>query len=190
MIFILGRSFEEQLGSATDGLSAGILKMDVVNTTTRSRMMAAVRSKDTAPELDIRRCLFRLGFRYRLHSGRLPGKPDMVFPKYRAAVFVNGCFWHNHNCSFGRLPATRRLWWKRKLEGNRKRDANVLSSLHRAGWRTLVVWECSVRAARGPRSAALDAVAGKTARFLRSNRPSAVFAGPRGRKVGERRSGG
>lgn len=164
--------------------------MDVVSKMTRSRMMAAVRSKDTAPELDIRHRLFRLGFRYRLHPRNLPGKPDIVFPKYRAAVFINGCFWHNHDCCYGRLPATRRLWWKRKLEGNRKRDANVLANLHRAGWRTLVVWECSVRAANGPRSKALAAVADKTARFLRSNRPSAVFAASRSSMVGERRSGG
>jgi len=141
--------------------------MDNVAKSTRSRMMAAIRSKDTMPEVELRRCLFRLGYRYRLHQRSLPGKPDMVFPKYRAVVFVNGCFWHHHECRDVRMPATRRTWWRKKLEGNRKRDIGALRTLHKNGWRTLVVWECSIRRKPNP-DAAIRKVANQISRFLRS----------------------
>ncbi len=163
--------------------------MDVVSKTTRSRMMAAVRSKNTAPEVQIRHRLFNRGFRYRLHAPSLPGRPDIVFPKYHAVVFVSGCYWHNHDCHFGRLPATRRNWWKRKLESNRKRDARVLSELRQMGWRTLVVWECSVKGAKASRIAAFDTAAERAARFLLSKRTRAEFPSPRSSGTGNRRSG-
>jgi DNA mismatch endonuclease (patch repair protein) len=139
-------------------------------------MMAAIRSEDTTPEVALRRCLFWLGYRYRLHQRGLPGKPDMVFPKYRAVGFVNGCFWHHHECRDVKMPATRRAWWQKKLGGNRKRDVAALKALHEMGWRTLVVWECSIRRKRDP-DAAIRKVADRVSRFLRSKRKMAVISG-------------
>lgn len=138
--------------------------------------MAAIRSKGTNPELTLRRCLFRLGYRYRLHQRGLPGKPDIVFPKYRAVILVNGCFWHHHECRDVRVPATRRTWWRKKLEGNRKRDVAALKALQDMGWRTLVVWECSIRRKKDP-DAVMRKVAGQVSRFLRSRRKAAVISG-------------
>ena len=143
---------------------------------TRSRMMSAVRSKDTALEVSLRRALFRRGYRYRLHRKDLPGKPDMVFPKHHAVVFVNGCFWHCHGCRETNIPATRRDWWQRKLDRNRKRDAAVLSELREAGWRTVVVWECSLRASAMRREAALARVKRRIAAFFESGRHSIEIA--------------
>jgi len=167
-----------------------ISEMDRVDKATRSRMMAAVKSKDTAVEIEIRRRVFSLGFRYRLHDFDMPGKPDLVFPRHRAVVFVNGCFWHNHDCRFGALPLTRRHWWRRKLEGNRKRDEAVLWQLHKEGWRTIVVWECSFRVTNGDRSMALDGIAWRIGRFLVSRRTHAVISGPRARTARARLAGG
>jgi DNA mismatch endonuclease (patch repair protein) len=150
--------------------------MDFVDKSVRSRMMAAVRSKNTKSEIEIRRRLFRLGFRYRLHGRDMPGKPDLIFPRYRAVVFINGCFWHNHDCQFGALPLTRRNWWRSKLEGNRKRDEKVLSILHEEGWRTLIVWECSFRKATRNRESVLNDIAGKISRFLCSRQGKAVIS--------------
>ena len=140
--------------------------------------MRQVRSKDTSPELAVRKAVHGAGFRYRLHKKELPGKPDLVFPRYHAVVFINGCFWHNHNCRFGALPATRSQWWKKKLEGNRKRDEIVLSELHRMGWRTMIVWECSFRVSKSDRSTILDTIAGDIGRFILSKKPHAVITGP------------
>ena len=150
--------------------------MDTVNKTTRSRMMAAIRSKDTRPEVVLRRSLFQLGYRYRLHYRGLPGKPDLVFPKYRTAVFVNGCFWHHHECKDVKMPSTRRAWWRKKLEGNHKRDMAALRSLHEKGWRTLMVWECSMRRQPNP-DAAIRKVVSQVSRFLRSKQNSGVISG-------------
>ncbi|HMP90813.1 MAG TPA: very short patch repair endonuclease [Kiritimatiellia bacterium] len=150
--------------------------MDTVDRKTRSRMMAAIRSKDTTPERALRRCIFSMGYRYRLHQRDLPGRPDMVFRKHRAVVFVNGCFWHHHECRDVKMPATRRTWWRRKLEGNRKRDQAVLRALHEQGWRTLVVWECSIRRHKGP-DAVIRKVSDRISRFLQSRRKTAVISG-------------
>lgn len=157
--------------------------MDKVDRKTRSRIMAAVKSKNTAAEVDIRRRIFRLGFRYRLHDSHLPGKPDIVFPRHRTAIFINGCFWHNHDCRNGALPKTRREWWKIKLEGNRKRDKAVLSRLHQAGWRTIVIWECSFRGTSGGRPAILDKIAKRIGIFLISQKTHTTITGPRNRKI-------
>lgn len=119
--------------------------MDIVSPEQRSRMMAAVRSKDTKPELFLRRALHALGYRYRLHRRDLPGTPDLSFPSRRAVIFVNGCFWHGHNCPAARLPKTRTGFWREKIEANRSRDAGNLQRLEVLGWRTLVVWECELR---------------------------------------------
>lgn len=118
---------------------------DIVDSRTRSRMMAGIRGKDTRPELAIRKALHRAGLRYRLHDPSMPGKPDMVFPRYRAVVFVHGCFWHGHSCHLFRMPATRTEFWETKIRNNKERDSFVASQLRAAGWRCLTIWECAIR---------------------------------------------
>jgi DNA mismatch endonuclease (patch repair protein) len=120
---------------------------DIVDAATRSRIMSGIRGKDTAPELVIRKLLHAQGFRFRLHTKDLPGKPDIVLPKYRVVVFVHGCFWHWHGCSLSKLPSTRRKFWTEKLTGNRQRDARNRAALLGLGWRCAVVWECAIRGA-------------------------------------------
>jgi DNA mismatch endonuclease (patch repair protein) len=133
---------------------------DIVDEQTRSRMMAGIRSANTRPEITIRKALHAAGFRYRLHPRNVPGKPDMAFMRYRAAVFVNGCFWHGHDCPLFRLPDTRREFWTAKIERNRKRDAEVRRQLQEAGWRTLTIWECAIRGKGAPGLASVLAAAG------------------------------
>ena len=106
--------------------------------------MQAVRSKDTGPEQKIRRLLHGLGYRYRLHRRDLPGKPDLVFPSRKKAIFVHGCFWHAHGCRYGRPPKSRLEYWLPKLEKNKARDADKLSRLEELGWRVLIVWQCEM----------------------------------------------
>jgi len=119
---------------------------DIVDKTTRSRMMAGIRGKDTKPELAIRKALHAMGFRFRLHRKDLPGRPDIVLPKYQLVIFVHGCFWHRHpGCSFAATPATRPKFWKAKLEGNRRRDVEKQKALRDQGWRVFTVWECGIR---------------------------------------------
>ena len=108
----------------------------------RSRTMAAIRHKDTRPELAVRRLLHRMGYRYALHRRDLPGRPDLVFAPRRKVVFVHGCFWHGHDCRNMRLPATRVDYWSAKIANNRARDARNIRDLDAAGWRVHVVWEC------------------------------------------------
>ena len=122
--------------------------VDVLDRQTRSRMMASVRSKDTAPEVSVRKALHGRGFRYRTHVAGLPGKPDIVLSRYRATILVHGCFWHGHDCPLFRLPATRREFWHAKIRRNRERDAEVREALRVAGWRSLTVWECALRGAQ------------------------------------------
>ena len=110
--------------------------------------MSRVRSRDTAPELLVRQVLHARGYRYRLHRRDLPGRPDIVLPRHRAAVFVNGCFWHGHGCSLFRMPATRPDFWATKIAANRARDAAAHGNLRDLGWRTLDVWECALRGRR------------------------------------------
>jgi DNA mismatch endonuclease (patch repair protein) len=105
--------------------------------------MSRIRSHDTSIELAVRRYLYSRGYRYRLHS-KLAGRPDLVFPRYRIAVFVNGCFWHMHGCRLSAIPSTRRDFWIRKLEGNRTRDAVNLKRLSETGWTAVTLWECDV----------------------------------------------
>jgi len=107
--------------------------------------MAAVRNKNTKPELLIRKGLHRLGFRFRLHDRKLPGKPDLVLPKYNAVIFVNGCFWHRHDCHLFKWPYTRKEFWQTKIEGNRARDIESIKQLQSMGWRVLTIWECSLK---------------------------------------------
>lgn len=118
---------------------------DIVTPEKRSQMMSGIRGKDTKPEILIRKALFALGWRYRLHDKSLPGKPDLVFRRLRAAIFVDGCFWHGHDCHLFRLPATRAEFWTEKIARNRIRDRDVRDSLQALGWRHLTVRECAVR---------------------------------------------
>lgn len=120
--------------------------MDVHDKATRSYNMSRIRNKDTKPEILVRKFLFTNGFRYRLNDKKLPGKPDIVLPKYKTVIFVNGCFWHGHeNCKYFKLPATRTEWWKEKIEGNIKNDRIKQTLLREAGYKVIVVWECEVK---------------------------------------------
>ncbi|MFC1575529.1 very short patch repair endonuclease [Gemmatimonadota bacterium] len=117
----------------------------MANPLSRSEMMARVRSRDTGPEITVRQLLHSAGFRFRLHRMDLPGTPDIVLPKYRTVVFVNGCFWHGHSgCRRSSLPSTNREFWKRKIHRNKERDASVVSKLRAIGWKVVIVWECEI----------------------------------------------
>jgi len=120
--------------------------VDRVTKEKRSRIMAAVHSKDTGTELMVRRFLWSQGIRYRIHPAYLPGKPDIVIPRRKLAIFVHGCFWHGHeNCTRGRLPQSRIDYWKAKIETNKSRDRLIEEKLKAKGWRQLVIWECQLR---------------------------------------------
>ncbi|ONG41804.1 very short patch repair endonuclease [Alkanindiges hydrocarboniclasticus] len=118
---------------------------DIVDSASRSRMMAGIRNKNTKPEIKIRRALHAKGFRYRLHDTRLPGKPDLVLPRYRAVIQVQGCFWHAHDCALFKLPATRTEFWRQKIGRNQERDRQNTLRLLELGWRVLIWWECNTR---------------------------------------------
>jgi DNA mismatch endonuclease, patch repair protein len=108
-------------------------------------MMSEIRGKDTTPELVVRGVAHRLGLRFRLHSAKLPGRPDLVFPRWKAVVLVHGCFWHRHDCGLAATPKTRSDFWKAKFEANQRRDRKVKSDLKSCGWRVLEIWECETR---------------------------------------------
>lgn len=119
---------------------------DVVDRDTRSRMMAGIRGANTRPELALRRGLHAAGFRYRLHASGLPGRPDLLLPRHRAAVFVHGCFWHRHEgCHWCTTPATRADFWADKFAKNVSRDRQTVRLLHEEGWRVGIIWECALR---------------------------------------------
>jgi len=119
---------------------------DVLTQEQRAYCMSRIRGKDTKPELVVRRLVFAMGYRYRLHVRKLPGCPDLVFPRFRKVIFVHGCFWHRHDCSYGRpFPATRPEFWRRKFAATVQHDEAVLREVAELGWETLVVWECKTR---------------------------------------------
>ncbi len=117
---------------------------DTLSPEERSRLMARIRSRDTKPEMYVRKAVWRAGFRYRLHSRTLPGKPDLVLSQYKIAVFVHGCFWHQHGCAKTSRPSSNREFWDRKLDGNVARDARNRAALQALGWTVLTIWECSL----------------------------------------------
>jgi len=119
---------------------------DVMSPEQRSRCMSRIRGKNTSPELRVRSLAHRMGYRFRIHRGDLPGKPDIVFPSRRRIILVHGCFWHLHSCSVGRRarPRTNAVFWRKKLTGNVTRDRSNLRRLQRAGWKVLTVWECQI----------------------------------------------
>jgi DNA mismatch endonuclease (patch repair protein) len=108
-------------------------------------MMSGIRGKNTSPELLVRKALHAQGFRFRIHADHLPGKPDLVLPKYRTVIFVHGCFWHGHDCRYFKVPQTRPEFWLEKIGKNRRRDETQVAELISQGWRVLIVWECAVR---------------------------------------------
>lgn len=119
---------------------------DIVDQQTRSRMMSGIRGKNTKPELALRRALHARGFRFRLHSSKVQGRPDLFLPKHRAVVFVHGCFWHRHvGCRYTTTPATRPAFWQAKFDANVARDSDVRTKLLEDGWRVATVWECALR---------------------------------------------
>jgi DNA mismatch endonuclease (patch repair protein) len=119
---------------------------DTVDKATRSRMMAGIRGKDTKPEKAIRSALHSAGFRYRVHVAGLPGKPDIVFPKYKAVIFVHGCFWHRHaDCWWSTTPSSNAVFWAEKFAQNVARDNRNIVDLKKMGWRVATVWECTLR---------------------------------------------
>lgn len=120
--------------------------VDTLTPEQRRKSMSSVRSKNTSPELVLRRALFALGYRYRLHAKSLPGKPDIVFPGRRKVIFINGCFWHSHNCPRGALaPVTNAEFWAKKRQATADRDARNILDLESAGWAVLTVWQCELR---------------------------------------------
>lgn len=130
------------IASAAEG---GVVA-DTVSAAMRSEIMSRVRSKDTAPEMLVRRLVHRAGFRYRLHVAALPGRPDLVFPSRKKVIFVHGCFWHSHaGCRHARIPKSRASFWVAKLVANKERDERNLHALTAAGWKVLVLWECELR---------------------------------------------
>jgi DNA mismatch endonuclease (patch repair protein) len=119
--------------------------MDIWTKEKRSDVMSKIRSKDTSPEIRVRKMLFSQGYRYRLHVKDMPGKPDIVLPKYKVVIFVHGCFWHLHSgCRDGTIPKTRTGYWKDKLLRNKERDKEHMRELQKQGWRVLQLWECEV----------------------------------------------
>lgn len=122
--------------------------VDVVNSATRSRMMSGIRGQNTKPEVLIRSLLHRRGFRFRLHVRHLPGKPDIVLPRYHAVIFVHGCFWHGHDCPLFKWPSTRPDFWRDKIGRNMANDHKASEDLLASGWRVGIVWECSIRGTR------------------------------------------
>ena len=120
--------------------------MDRLTSVQRHRCMASIKSKDTRPELIVRKYLFSRGYRFRINHKRLPGKPDIVLRKYRTVIFVNGCFWHGHKeCKYYTLPKTNMVFWKQKIERNKLRDITVRHKLAQMGWHCLTIWECQLK---------------------------------------------
>lgn len=135
---------------------------DIFDKAKRSEIMSHVKSKNTKPEVALRKALFARGFRYRINDKRLAGKPDIVFPKYRTVIFVNGCFWHGHEgCKHYRIPHSNQAYWENKISKNIERDNIVKNELIRTGWRVIVIWECEITS-----KSTLDSVAEKIAQTL------------------------
>ena len=141
--------------------------VDVVDSATRSRMMSGIRGRNTKPEILIRSLLHRQGFRFRLHVRDLPGKPDIVLPRYHAVVFVHGCFWHGHDCPLFKWPTTRPEFWREKIGRNRANDHKATEALVADGWRVGIVWECAIRGA----GKNIEDVAQRLTDWLRGNAP-------------------
>lgn len=153
--------------------------VDVMSSSRRSALMSRIRAKNTTTERLVRSMLWRQGYRFRLHVKWLPGRPDIVLPKWHAVIFVNGCFWHAHdNCRLFRLPSTRTSLWREKLDSNRQRDARAIEALQLSGWRIAVIWECALREN-------LDAVPRELVNWIRQDSPYVQISGRQGCLVKE-----
>jgi DNA mismatch endonuclease (patch repair protein) len=149
-------------------------RSDVHSPEQRSYNMSRIRGRDTKPEMLIRRGLHARGYRFRLHRGDLPGRPDLVFPSKRAVIFVHGCFWHGHNCPMFRLPASRTDFWQSKIQATKVRDAQATEALKAANWRQLIIWECALR---GPARLPPGESLGMCERFLAADEMLAELNG-------------
>ncbi|MCI4671517.1 MAG: very short patch repair endonuclease [Bacteroidia bacterium] len=138
---------------------------DIVPKKVRSRMMAGIKGKDTKPEVVIRKALHKKGFRYRLHLKALPGKPDLVLKKYKAVIFIHGCFWHLHDCHLFKWPSTRPKFWKEKISRNKFRDEEQIKALISTNWRVLLIWECAFK---GKNKLPFHKIIEKTSTWIRS----------------------
>ena len=147
---------------------------DIVTAEVRSRMMSGIRGTNTKPELILRKGLHALGFRFRLHDRSLPGKPDIVLPRYKAVIFAHGCFWHGHDCHLFKWPSTRPEFWQAKIARNRAVDERTDAALTEAGWRQAIVWECALK---GKTRLPLEDVIQSCAEWLRSDRPRLEIRG-------------
>lgn len=147
---------------------------DIVDKNKRSKMMSGIRGKNTNPELLMRKVLFKKGFRYKLHDKKLPGKPDMVFPKYGAVIFVHGCFWHGHGCHLFKWPSTRPDFWRRKINRNIELDSINYKKLKSAGWRILTIWECAIK---GKMRKPTEQVANEVEKWLKNGKKDKVIKG-------------
>ena len=139
---------------------------DIVDQETRSRMMSGIGAKNTKPELIIRKALHRRGFRYKIHDKSLPGKPDLVLPRHRAVIFVNGCFWHGHDCSLFQWPKTREEFWRDKIGSNQERDQRNLNECVKQGWRVLTISECALK---GSKKLGIEQTLDQTVRWILSD---------------------
>ena len=148
--------------------------MDVVDKSTRSRIMSSVRQKHTRPEKLLRSVLHKSGLRFKLHDKGLPGSPDLVFPRFGAVVFVHGCYWHSHGCYRSTVPKTRREFWEEKFRANRQRDTRNIERLLLRGWRVMVVWECAVV---GKHALAPDDISGIVSAWLKGAQPRGELSG-------------
>lgn len=148
--------------------------MDVLTPEQRQLNMRRIRGRDTKPELLVRRGLHAAGFRFRLHVSGLPGRPDIVLPRFRAAILVHGCFWHGHDCPLFKLPATRQEFWACKIARNRKRDERTAAALMASDWRVFTIWECCLK---GPGRQPLQAIIDRCATFIRGKAKKATLRG-------------
>jgi DNA mismatch endonuclease (patch repair protein) len=148
--------------------------MDTVDRQTRSRIMASVGQKNTGAELLLRKAVHKNGLRYRLHDRSLPGSPDLVFPRFRAVVFVHGCYWHSHGCYRSTVPKSRNDFWTEKFHANRARDDRNVRLLLEDGWRVFTVWECALK---GKTAMPFEAVARSVRKWLESSRKCGEVAG-------------
>ena len=149
--------------------------VDIVDRQTRSRMMSGIKGKDTSGELLIRRALHKKGYRYRLHSKDLPGRPDLVLPKHESVIFVNGCFWHGHQCHLFKWTKTRPEFWKQKITGNMRRDTNNHQLLGELGWRVCIIWECSLK---GKTRLSIEDVSSLLSSWINSTKSRLEICGP------------
>ena len=150
--------------------------MDTVDRETRSRIMSSVGQKNTGPEALLRSALHKAGLRYRLHDKELPGSPDLVFPRYRAVIFVHGCYWHSHGCYKSTVPKSRRGFWEKKFSDNRIRDERNIDLLQKGGWRVLISWECALI---GKHALAINEVAKLIQAWLMGTEPYGQISGVR-----------